>query len=183
MHVRVVPGRGSELFSLPAVTTFKRFDAKSSRLRDLDFFAVAVPQEVKPVYQEVKGLHAIGNEVPKSVFELSQIVVPSVDERYGFFGAVMPLDGGAFLELHPQIENDMQVVDENADAITFRLASKHKGHVAYQGCSGAPITDDANNVVSLVIGGDDKSDLIFGVPLCRYKSALVVTAMEAAAGR
>ena len=179
IHLRIVPGRGSELYGFGAPTYFKRFSADDAEMLDLDFFAVVVPGELQPVHEEVKGLHSISNPIPKRIFLLSDIARPEQDERYSFFGAVAPNVTGAFLELKPESEENMGFVEERPEHLLVQLAGPHKDDAVYNGCSGAAIVDLKGRLVALVIGGSESANLIFGVPLHRYRSAIAVTAMEA----
>jgi hypothetical protein len=179
IHLRVIPGQGSDLYGFGAPTYFKRFSADNDEILDLDFFAVVVPGDLQPVHEEVRGLHAISNPIPKRIFLLSDIALPERDERYSFFGAVGPSDMGAFLEVHPQSEKDMTFIAERAEHLIFQLANTHKGDVRYKGCSGAPIVDMKGRLAALVIGGSESANQIFGVPLHHYRSAIAATAMEA----
>ena len=107
----------------------------------LDFFAVVVPGDLQPVHEEVRGLHAISDPIPKRIFLPSDIALPQQDERYSFFGAVAPTESGAFLEITPQSEDNMTFVEARPEHLVFQLAGPHKGDASYKGCSGAPIVD------------------------------------------
>ncbi|MCL4177538.1 MAG: hypothetical protein KJ072_07300 [Verrucomicrobia bacterium] len=130
------------------------------------------------MYQHVVGLHAIAKEEKKCRFAIEDVAPPSVDEGYGFFGLVTPCHSGLFLEFQPQFEVGMSFLREGESGrLAFGLGSPHKGHDAYRGCSGAPIVDSKGRLVSLVIGGCQATNEIFGVPLHTYRSSIVACAM------
>ena len=59
----------------------------------------------------------------------------------------------------------------------FNLARKHQGDAYYFGASGAPIFDDAGNLVSMVVSGCEKEDCVYGFPLADYAAQLDLIVM------
>jgi hypothetical protein len=51
---------------------------------------------------------------------------------------------------------------------TFSLSGDHKGHAYYQGASGAPIAAPDGTIVSMLIGGREETNSIYGANLSRY---------------
>jgi len=51
----------------------------------------------------------------------------------------------------------------------FRLSGQHKGHKIYRGSSGAPIVDYSGEIVSIVVGGCERDNEIYGVPINKYE--------------
>lgn len=50
----------------------------------------------------------------------------------------------------------------------FSLAGAHKGHEYYRGASGSPITDTTGKVVSLLLGGHQPTNALYGLPIKDY---------------
>ena len=56
----------------------------------------------------------------------------------------------------------------------FALAGAHKGHDYYKGASGSPITDAEGKGVSLLLGGDNSTNTLYGLPIKDYIQLLDV---------
>jgi hypothetical protein len=57
---------------------------------------------------------------------------------------------------------------EDRKLYRFKLARPHQGDAYYRGASGSPIVDPAGKVVSLLIGGDERTSTLFGLPITDY---------------
>lgn len=107
-------------------------------------------------------------EVP--FYKPSLKVRPKKDEAYGFAASnnvtlVLRLDNPD-LWRDGSYEVGMRYDGRESDGrYRFKLGAKHKGHKYYEGASGAPISDPTGRIVSLVSGGDEKDDVIWGTPL------------------
>jgi len=66
----------------------------------------------------------------------------------------------------------MKYVGKEGELYKFKLPQKHPGHEYFRGTSGAPIIDNEGNTIALVCEGDIDEDLIFGISIRQYKSAL-----------
>lgn len=71
---------------------------------------------------------------------------------------------------------DLEFVGSEDDYYKFKLPVKHPGHEYFRGISGAPIIDTNGNTVALVCHGDESENLIYGIMLKQYKSALDIEA-------
>lgn len=59
----------------------------------------------------------------------------------------------------------------------FKLLDPHLGNEAYGGSSGAPIVDAGNgHIVSLVLGGNQAQNVIWGLPLAEYERTIGLVA-------
>ncbi|MCK9316534.1 MAG: hypothetical protein M0Q48_10400 [Verrucomicrobia bacterium] len=84
----------------------------------------------------------------------------------------------ATLKRYPSYETDMTYVGKDEQGIYFfKLIEKHKGHDYYRGASGAPIVDHEGAIVSMVLGGDEANNLIFGAPISEYSKILACTCL------
>ena len=85
---------------------------------------------------------------------------------------LIPL-GSLFLERAPAYETCMTFTGTNSEGnYVFKLARLHQGHAYYHGSSGAPIAAPDGTIVSMVLGGCEKSNEIYGLPLANYARLL-----------
>ena len=47
----------------------------------------------------------------------------------------------------------------------LKLDCEHQGHDYYEGASGSPIADPEGKIVSVLIGGSEKEDIVYGFPI------------------
>jgi hypothetical protein len=102
---------------------------------------------------------------------------PKAGEDYGFAAAnrVELVKGCETADLHrdPGFEFGMRFDGRHSDGrYVFKLAKKHQGDDYYFGSSGAPIADRSGAIVSLVSGGSEEADVIYGVPLAELVAKL-----------
>jgi hypothetical protein len=60
----------------------------------------------------------------------------------------------------------------NNGRYVFKLAEEHKGHDYYEGASGAPIAGPDGTIISMVLGGNDRTHVIYGLELSRFTPLL-----------
>ena len=84
--------------------------------------------------------------------------------------------GVTFVERSASYETCMTYTRSNPDGLyVFKLARAHQGHEYYRGASGAPIVSPDGVLVSMVLGGDEKANEIYGLPLAKYTPLLQLT--------
>jgi len=98
------------------------------------------------------------------------------DEPYTFAawnrGTLVPL-GSLFLKREAAYETSLQYTGKNRSGnYVFKLARPHMGHEYYRGASGAPISSPEGKIVSMVLGGNMKTNEIYGLPLAAYSHLL-----------
>jgi hypothetical protein len=109
--------------------------------------------------------------------------IPSTKEEYGFAGVVKPslippksTPSGIDKWVIPATNiahNGFKFIQQEGDYLVFSAPyQKHPGHEWFQGTSGAPILDSNGNLVALVCWGDTSTNLLYGLNLRKYKSAL-----------
>lgn len=72
-----------------------------------------------------------------------------------------------FLEREPSYEIGLKFLgfDEQHRLYRFQVDGRHKGDKYYSGASGAPIADSSGLIVSMLVGGSKKENLLWGLPL------------------
>ncbi len=179
LHVKSYPPpRYTQAYQFGAPTTVKRLSLSNARKVSLDFFAVPIPDEVTPIHQEVRGIHAIIDGAAKRVFEFDEITEPSSSEEYAFFGLTQGLQAGVLFECVPIHVSRLKFCGENQRSLIFELPYAHPGHDFFKGCSGAPIVDSRGRLVSLVQSGSLRSNRVLGYPLSKYAAAIAAISME-----
>jgi hypothetical protein len=114
-----------------------------------------------------------GRKIELPIYNGPLLDRPERDRPYGYaaWNRVLIVDGYArFLERSPSYEVCLAYdgVDSDTGLYRFELARKHKGYEYYKGASGAPIADETRKIVSLVIAGREKENLLLGLPLADY---------------
>ena len=157
------------------ITVFQRFLNETSFL---DFayrkFSEEEILQLPPYYQEILPDRTIRYEEPRRVLHADLSIKPQKEKRYGLAGFTMPQFDGYHLIQNLTIETNLFFDEEKEPFYIFKLGKTHPGHEFYKGCSGAPIIDEEGNLVSLVVGGDRKNSVIFGINLFKYRIAIDV---------
>ncbi|MBL8679807.1 MAG: hypothetical protein JNK05_11610 [Myxococcales bacterium] len=138
-----------------------------------------VDVDVEKLRDELKNeprLKGLSWDLPTYVGPLDG--VPSKSAGYGFAAwnrvEIHKHDDDAVLVREHSFEFDMAYEGDELDSqhYRFKLARKHQGHRYYRGSSGAPIADGTGQYVSLVVGGDEATNIIWGLPLVRYREVM-----------
>ena len=165
----------NETVAIPlAATTFKSFNLSSPTAIDLEF-AFAVLNRDMLEKQAQKDSRLVGKD-----FDFVRYIAPLghepilQKEAYSYASwnrASYELhDGKRQLRREASYEFGMTYQGRSADGRVyhFKLDGRHKGHEYYDHASGSPITDPEGKVVSLLLGGDDKTDMLYGLPIKDY---------------
>ncbi len=138
-------------------------------IQDVEFSFHPVRPDFKSFYhnRNWKGETLEFKERP--VFTVDNISEPNKDTYYGFSGDIQPIlfpDLNAF-ETTQHIYHGLKFDRVENGMLYFKLPEDHPGHEMFQGCSGAPIIGEDGKVVSLVSGGCDKDNEIYGCNLLK----------------
>lgn len=186
IELRYEPGKGTQLYGLGAMRFLMKGSLNSSKLTDLDFSYVEVPRSIRSYRQEIIPPDTVKSETPISVHTPDFDSQPSSALKYGFCGLVKPTleehFGTTYLAGELKIYAGLSHLRTEGDYHVFKLPTPHEGHENFQGCSGAPVLDEAGNVVGLVCSGDKDKDEIWAFALSRYRVALDILATENGAG-
>ncbi len=161
-----------KVYQLGSMNFLRKLDINKKIANDLDFSYVEVPSDFESFFQEISLNGDILQEIPRKVCTIS-FQQPDKNELFGFAGLVLPDfieggDGTICLKTDQKIYTNLKYKEEFGDYYIFELSHDHPGHEHFTGCSGAPIIDKCGNVVALVCGGNEKTNLIYGIALKEY---------------
>lgn len=104
---------------------------------------------------------------------IGPIETPDRDEAYGFSGVSSIDFVPSFGEMHqtPAYELFLEYTgdDSQGDKYEFAMSRKHHGHEYYQGASGSPIAGPDGKIVSILLGGDEERNVLWGAKLLSYE--------------
>ncbi|HDY87273.1 MAG TPA: hypothetical protein ENH82_04050 [bacterium] len=144
----------------------------TGEMRDVDFSYAIVPNDLTPYFHLLDQQGRIVDAIPREIQVLDFNIEPEDSKKYGFSGQTMFNNDNWFLFSESRLVLDLKYVGKEGDLYKFKLPHKHPGHECFRGTSGAPIIDNEGNTIALVCEGDIDEDLIFGISIRQYKSAL-----------
>ncbi|MDD2933874.1 MAG: hypothetical protein PHO76_08320 [Methylotenera sp.] len=177
MEIGYEQGKGTHLYGLGQMNFLARTTLGETKLKNIDFSYVEIPDSIIPLRQEINIYQEILTEEQIIIHQLPFDVMPKKGITYGFSGSVMPNiekhPGVTFSNTELQICTDLEYVRSCDDYHCFKLPAKHPGHMYFEGCSGSPvIAEDGTTIVGLVCGGDENTDEIRVISLSKYKIVL-----------
>lgn len=110
----------------------------------------------------------------RTVFKIERNYSPNKNLKYGFFGHINFKKNDCKPTYDFRLESNLKFVDEKDEFYVFELDHNYGSHYNYLGCSGAPIIDENNNLAALVSFGNRKKNLIYGIKIRDYMSALII---------
>ncbi len=137
-----------------------------------------MPFDVARLQQEFqKDARLKGHKLEFSFYRGPLDQTPALnDEPYTFAAwnrALIIPAGVTLVERSASYETCMAYTGSNPDGrYVFKLARAHQGHEYYRGASGAPIVSPEGVIVSMVLGGCEKKNEIYGLPLAKYTPLL-----------
>lgn len=164
--------KGVELFSVGEMNFIQVGRLKNSKLRDVDFSYKRLTVPMSPVHQEFDDQLKVSLELPKTVLNSELSAIPNGEHTYGFFGLTQQRLDGALLHQVPKLEVGMRYVNSAGDYHEFELLNPYRKIAEYQGCSGAPILDEAGTLVALVVEGNKRKTRILGLNLSAYAAVI-----------
>jgi len=146
---------------------------KKSKASDVDFAYARVPNDVRPQLQVLSTSGEILRGEEKKDFTLSDIVTPSADESYAFWGLTEPNFYAGNLTRTVKEELNMRYVGRaGQDLLEFQTQKPYLSYKPYKGCSGGPITDSQGRLAAIVVEGNKRKTSILGLDLMRYRSMI-----------
>lgn len=172
IEVRAENGIGTQVYQIGAMMFLEVGNINTGNIKDIDFSYATIPNDIAPYYHELNPQGQITTSIPREIQTLNFDIEPDDSKKYGFSGTTMFSTDSWFLFTENRLVFDMTYQGMEGDLYEFKLPKKHPGHKYFKGTSGAPIMDDDGNVVALVCEGDVDEDLIYGISIRQYKSAL-----------
>jgi hypothetical protein len=141
-----------------------RVDCSNLQAEYVDFSYCVLTDEVTAFSQRFDDWTGeIRWEAPKTIHRLNFDAEPRRSVNYGFAGHTKhtELDHpvSPILSYEVVVVDDLRYVETRGD---------------FHGCSGAPIISKTGKVVALVCGGEVEGDLIYGVALSTYRTAVAL---------
>lgn len=170
------PGRNFYWFPTE-VNYLLRVDCSNLQVDYVDFSYCVLTREVTAFSQRFDDWTGeITWETPKTMHRLNFDAKPRRSVYYGFAGHTKHTEidhpTSPILSYEIVVVDDLKYVETRGDLHVFMLGAKHPGHERFRGCSGAPIISKTGQVVALVCHGEVEGDLIYGVALSAYKTAV-----------
>lgn len=115
------------------------------------------PLEEEPTFNEAYGFASWSRtEYHKAIDKLIREAAYEVGMEY---------DGMKTLSLSGESYYDQEVH-------RFSLNDEHQGHSYYEGASGSPIANAEGKIVSVLIGGSEENDVLYGFPIQKICSLI-----------
>lgn len=163
---------GTELYRLGPMNFIKIGRLKKPKLREVDFSYKRLTDPPSPSHQEFDDQRKVALETPKTILTSDLSATPDGEDRYGFFGLTQQRQEGALLHQISKLETGMRYVESRGDYHEFELQKPYRKIEEYQGCSGAPILDEAGTLVALVVQGNKRKTRVLGLNLSAYRAVL-----------
>lgn len=145
------------------------FSEDGKTIKDVEFSFHPVRPDFKSFYHNRNWKGETLELKERPIFTVSDIGEPNKNTLYGFSGDIKPtlFPGLNAFETIQNIYHGLRFDRVENDVLYFKLPEDHPGHEMFQGCSGAPIIGEDGKVVSLLSGGCDKTNEIFGCNLAK----------------
>lgn len=144
------------------------------------------PRRLDVAWSRMDSLRALDNAEERSLDDSSVLPIyrgplnekPIREEAYGFASwsqveyhkSLGKLRREAVYETGMQYDGTQRVslsgeVKDTQEVHRFKLDGGHKGHEYYRGASGSPIADPEGKIVSVLVGGSEEDDILYGFPI------------------
>ena len=145
----------------------------TNEVAEVDYTWAEVPHNLESTFQLLTPFGPMSEKRCRHVFDLATVGEPDANELYAFSGEIHPeIHESLGLVTEPVLYPGLRYIKSDGPFYQFRLPVTHPGHESFWGCSGAPIVDTNRRLVALVSSGDIPENVIYGIALSRYRSAL-----------
>ena len=145
----------------------------TGEISNIDYTYAEVATDLNPTFQHLTPLGPKSEKRCRHIFDLAAVSDPDTKEIYAFSGEILPeMHGSLALVTQQTVYPGLRYIKSDGSFYQFKLPVPHPGHDLFQGCSGAPIVDTNGRLVALVSKGDISENVIYGIALPRYTSAL-----------
>ena len=161
-----IVGQGQQYVVVKNFTNQFTINIETHEINDVEFAYKKLPEKFDYFYQNIDYTGMIETSKPIKKIKLQQIKKPNKKNIYGFAGHIQPTNiADKYFETRPVEYENYKYIKTDEWIHIFKPPFNHPGHEFYRGCSGAPIIDEKNNVVSLLVGGNIEKNEIYGVNL------------------
>jgi len=151
----------------------KTINLKNGVSENLEFAYAEIPK-LNYYYQELSYPDTIKKSLLRKKYKFNNINVPRKNIDYAFCGHIKPtIIGNYAFETINMCHFDYRFKETKDWYHLFETPVKHPGHEYYKGCSGAPVIDNDENLVSLIVRGDISTNEIYGIDLKRILSIII----------
>lgn len=186
-----VPGEGTPLYSVGAMTYFKALEATPEIIQEIDDIekflqggkridiAFAELKEFVQLLQPEQDFGAFKISAgPKAIRSFDEIALPEEEEEYFFYGKVRQDPQGHVLNMTATFKHGFKFhgARRNGEIFLFRAPNFITDVEDYEGCSGAPILDSKGRIVALAAVVVTNTKILYGIPIekCRYLMDLAI---------
>ncbi len=153
----------------------KQLDTKSGTIKDIDFAWAKL--DIESFKKEIKKYKkGISEDVILPVYHESLDNHLIINEAYSYasWNRVTLIKDFGMLERDFSYELGMEYLPNksNNDLCTFKLSRAHQGHDYYNGASGAPIFNPLGRIDSILLGGCDQNNELWGLNLSKFSQLI-----------
>jgi hypothetical protein len=164
--VEYVEKQGPKYVVLKNFTFQSVINIKTGKKENVEFAYTRIPNKYDYFHQEISPFGNVITSKQIAKYKLQQIKTPTTNKGYAFVGHTQPeiIPNHAIHTVY-MTHLDYEYKKTDGWKYIFEPPVKHPGHKYYKGCSGAPIIDDGNNIVSLLVGGNIRKNEVYGINL------------------
>lgn len=168
IETSIIFGVETLLFALPPVNLVKKGDLKSNKFKDLDIAWVNFdPKEINNPHKDDDRLKGLKIELPAYLGPINNGPDPARPYAFASWSQCEFHSEKKTLVRDAVYEVGMKYIgmDSEKEIYKFKLAREHQGHKFYKGASGSPIADEEGRIISILLGGNDQQNIIYGFPI------------------
>lgn len=160
-----------EAFSIGEPTLLREIDDLFKNGERLDVSFAELTVDFPLIQQELDFGAFKVEEGGKAILEIENIIQPTKDKKYCFFGRIKHKPTGIVKDNLPQIKMEnalkygLEYLSSNKQFHRFLAREIISDSIEYQGCSGAPILDENGFVVAIACAVRPNSRIIYGFPI------------------
>jgi hypothetical protein len=165
--------RETVLIPITDINTLASFTIDFTKIKDIDFAFAILP--IDKLKKEAKKCLKLKDQKIDFISYAGPLNnTPILNTEFYSYSSWNKVKDDSTFEREATYEFGMLYIGNTEDDMLYKfsLARKHQGHTYYNGASGSPIVDPEGKIVSMVIGGDYKNDIIYGLQLKNYISGI-----------
>jgi hypothetical protein len=161
-----------EVYRPSAIVRVAETEKNWVNFRDLDFCFAEIANDVTSIFEHRTPFGVFSEARPRHVFQTDLTTVPNPESTYAFSGQIEgERHGPDWVSVHVTYPG-LKYLRTERELHVFSLPVPHPGHVAFKGCSGAPIVDTEKRAVALLLSGNEENNTVSGISLAYLKTTL-----------